>query len=298
MPGVSCVRPACDPGCATRGSRRRGRPAQVGRLGLLVVAVVAGTVLVVAMSSLPGFGRTRRALWAQGRASTWVRRALGVRLRVIGAPRSGPSLVVANHVSFLDILVLSGSAPMRMVAKSEVRHWPLIGGLARRCGVLFLDRSTLRRLPATVDGMTAVLRSGYRVQVFPEATTRCGGAMDVFKRAAFQSALDAAVVVSPVAVGYGDADGRSTAPAFVGAETLLDCLRRVLATRGLTATVQWLPVIPAIAGTGRRAVDRRTTARLAQAALARALEIPVIEPARMPTAQAEPSPRTYQRLAA
>lgn len=274
-----CVRPACTAACASPGTRRRGPLGRAGRAVLLAIAVCCGTALVVLMSTIPGFGRVRRALWAQGRACTWVRRALGVRVRIVGAPRSGPSLVVGNHISFLDILVLSGVAPMRMVAKAEVRSWPLIGGLARRCGALFLDRDRPRRLPETVREMAAALRSGYRVQVFPEGTTRCGDALAVFRRASFQAALDAAVVVSPVAIGYADEQGRCTAPAFLGEETLLDCLRRVLATRGLSATVSWLPAIPAIAGTGLAAADRRSVARLAQNAVARLLGIPVVWPA-------------------
>jgi 1-acyl-sn-glycerol-3-phosphate acyltransferase len=109
-------------------------------------------------------------------------RALGIRLDMRGTPRSGPGLVVGNHVSWLDILALTASAPMRQVAKSEVASWPIIGTMARRSGAIFVRRDSWRQLPAMVEEMTTALRQGEKVQVFPEATTRCGGAIAEFRR--------------------------------------------------------------------------------------------------------------------
>ncbi|WP_157695111.1 lysophospholipid acyltransferase family protein [Nakamurella panacisegetis] len=245
----------------------------------LTVALTVGAVFIAVCSSVPGPGRAGRGSWAQHKASRWVLRAVGVRLSVHGAPRSGPSLVVGNHVSWLDILALSASAPMRMVAKSEVARWPLIGRSAARTGTLFLERKRLRELPQAVADMTAALRSGSRVQVFPEATTRCGGALDRFHRAPFQAAINAGVVISPVTVQYLDGDDAGiTSAAFVGDETLASSVRRVLRTPRTTVQVHWLRPIPAIAGTGRDHVDRARVAALAQNAVARNLGLPVRRP--------------------
>jgi 1-acyl-sn-glycerol-3-phosphate acyltransferase len=125
--------------------------------------------------------------------------------------------------------------------------------------------------------MTTALRQGAKVQVFPEATTRCGGALGEFRRAAFQAAIDAAVVVLPATLSYRDRDGRQTAaPAFVGDETLIASIRRTVAVTGLEITVRWLSPIPAIAGTGQWARDRANVARGVELAVARDLGVPVV----------------------
>ena len=288
---TTCRRPACGTGCIAPPVAGAGAGHQMLRVLALVLALFGGVLLVAVATSIPGYRRYRRGTWAVRHAARWVLRALGVRLVVHGGPRSGPSLVVGNHVSWLDILALAGCAPMLMVAKSEVRSWPVIGGAAVRAGTIFLRRNELRSLPGTVEQMTAALRSGLRVQVFPEATTRCGGAMGEFHRAAFQAALDAAVVVSPVTIGYS-LDGRpgTTVPAFLGDESLVDSLRRVLAARRIEVTVRWLTPIPAIAGTGRDHVDRATVTRLAQQAVAGSLAVPVVHRTRNTSASAAGMP--------
>ena len=285
----TCRRPVCTKACIQPPLTRAGRARQLIRGLALVAALGTGVIIIVALTAIPGFRRSRRGIWAVQHAARWVLRALGVRIAVHGAPRSGPSLVVGNHVSWLDILVLAGCSPMVMVAKSEVRNWPVIGGAAVRAGTIFLRRNGLRSLPGTVEEITAALRSGLRVQVFPEATTRCGGALGEFHRAAFQAAINAAVVVSPVTVDYAQ-DGRrgTTAPAFVGDESLLASVRRVLAARRIDVEVRWLPPIPAIAGTGRHHLDRATVARLAQNAVASGLVLPVVHRSRVPAQPAQP----------
>ena len=272
-----CRRPVCAEACIQPPLTRAGAARQLLRGLGLAVALGAGVLTICAATSIPGYRRRRRGSWAVRHAARWVLRALGVRTTVQGAPRSGPSLVVGNHVSWLDILVLAGCTPMVMVAKSEVRSWPVIGGAAVRAGTIFLQRNALRALPGTVEEITAALRSGLRVQVFPEGTTRCGGAVGAFHRAAFQAAINAAVVVSPVAVDYVEDGHRgTTGPAFVGEESLLDSLRRVLAAERIDVTVRWLTPIPAIAGTGRHHLDRATVARLAQNAVAKSLAVPIV----------------------
>lgn len=274
---TDCRRPVCETACAAAPARPIGVPQQVFRLAALLLALGAGALLLALVTALPGYRRRRRGAWALQQMSRWVLRSLGIRRTVHGAPRSGPSLVVGNHVSWLDILVLGGCAPMLMVAKSDVRGWPLVGPFAVRVGSIFLDRNRLRTLPDTVAEMTSALRSGMRVQVFPEGTTRCGGAVGEFSRAAFQAAIAAAVVVSPVTLRYtDDQQAPTTTPAFVGTESLLDSFRRVVAAPRIEVTVRWLAPIPAIAGTGRDHLDRATVARLAQRAVAARLGIPVV----------------------
>jgi 1-acyl-sn-glycerol-3-phosphate acyltransferase len=237
------------------------------RVAMRLTAVVS--VLLAAIAAAPMLPARIRARWlrACSRAMLW---SAGVRLRVIAASSPWPGgrgaaggmLVVANHVSWIDVLALSAVAPVRLLAKREVGDWPLIGGLARRAGALFVDRARLGALRGTVAALTAALRAGDCVAVFPEGTTWCGVAAGPFRRAAFQAAIDAGAPVRPVAVAFRHADG-STAhtAAFVGAQTLLDSMLRVLRTPGLTCE---LTVLPPLAPTG----DRRDLARRAQEAIA------------------------------
>lgn len=272
-----CRRPVCSASCASPPEAPLGAVHQLLRLFALVVTVTAGAVVVAAATGVPGYRRAQRGAWALQLVARCVLRSIGVRRTVHGGPRSGPSLVVGNHISWLDILALGSCAPMVMVAKSEVRLWPIIGSAAVRVGTIFLRRNQLRTLPDTVAAMTSALRSGLRVQVFPESTTRCGGALGEFHRAAFQAAIAAAVVVSPVTIGYTDGQrNRITAPAFLGKESLVASFRRVLATPRIEVTVRWLSPIPAIAGTGRDHIDRATVARLTEKAVAAALGISTV----------------------
>ena len=158
---VGCHRSACEARCAADCATTglvRSVPAQWFRLTLFGAAVVLGWLLVVAAAA----GGTERSQRRGGRAvrasSRMTLRALGIELDTRGKPRSGAGLVVGNHVSWLDILVLTASTAMRPVATSEVAAWRVVGTLARRSGTLFLRRESWRQLPALVENMTTALR--------------------------------------------------------------------------------------------------------------------------------------------
>ncbi|MDX5568376.1 lysophospholipid acyltransferase family protein [Streptomyces sp. ID05-04B] len=261
LPAAPCTPRACVRATASR----TGVPRAVLRLTAVVVLVLAGVALAPLGGLVPA-GVVRR--W-----SRTVVRAAGVRVRVTGAsaPAAGGLLLVANHISWLDVPLLAGVRPARMLAKAEIRRWPVAGALAARGGVLFIDRDRLRALPATVERIAQVLRSGHAVAVFPEGSTWCGRAQGHFRRAVFQAALDAGARVQPVRIGYRDVAGAlSTAAAFVGDDTLFVSLWRVVSTRGLVAEVEVLPVL---AADGHR--DRRA---LAEAAGTGVLDAPPARP--------------------
>lgn len=284
------MRPLTDPGCHRLPGPRAAcvagcvAPAddQVGQLETLWRIVRLASVLTFALpvtlivAALPGYGRQRRRSLMLQWLCRRVLAAVGVRLTVVGTVRTGPGLVVANHTSWLDVLALTAGAPLVPVAKAEVVDWPVIGAVARECGAIFLRRRRFRDLPEAVAAMTLLLRQGHRVQVFPEATTRCGRAVGEFHRAAFQAAIDAAVVVQPAALRLTQGERPTTATAFVGDEALAESLWRTLRMRDVRVELRWLRPIPAIAGTGRAAVDRAVVARLAENAVARALRQEVV----------------------
>jgi 1-acyl-sn-glycerol-3-phosphate acyltransferase len=237
---------ACGPSCRTGGEAAAGAARTSLRLAGGFGVLLAG-LLTVPLLRGAAAGTVARALLA----------VLGVRVSRRGpAPRPG-SLLVANHVSWLDILALVALGAPQLVAKREVGGWPGIGWLAAATGTIFVDRGRPRSLPATVAQVGAALRAGRSVAVFPEGTTFCGVNRGRFRPAMFQAAIDAGAPVVPIAITYD-----STAAAFIGDDTLWSSARRVAGLRSLTVTLIFAPALRPAPG-----ADRRVLARAAQASV-------------------------------
>ncbi|MEU9419317.1 lysophospholipid acyltransferase family protein [Streptomyces sp. NPDC048272] len=276
LPTAPCTPEAC--------AGHEGPTASVPHAVLRLAGAVALVLLAVLMAApvrlLPA--RPRHAL-VRGWSAALVA-SLGIRITVHGsAGAGGGRLIVANHISWLDIPLVTAVLPCRMLAKSEIGAWPVLGGLAARAGTLFIERDRLRALPDTVETLTRALLAGDRVTVFPEGSTWCGRAQGPFRRAAFQSALDARVPVQPIRLAYRLSGGGEPAgaPAFVGDDPLTASLWRIARARGVRADVWLLPRIPP----GRHE-DRRDLAAAAQAAVHAEAARPV--PAARPVHTAEP----------
>lgn len=170
---------------------------------------------------------------------------VGVTLRGADALRDGPLLVVANHVSWLDVYLLNALAPARFVAKSEVRRWPLVGPIAAAFGTFFIVRGSYRDAARVKDAIAAALRRGERVVVFPEGTTTDGTRVAPFYAALLQAAIDAGVPVQPIAIRYVGPDGApDAAAAFVDDMSFATSLARILGRRRLVADVHIAPAFP------------------------------------------------------
>lgn len=193
--------------------------------------------------------------------------ALGVDIVMdAGAGAKIPAgLVVANHVSFLDIFVINAVVPVSFVAKSEVARWPLIGWLTARTDNLFIERGRGQAAQRTRKHMAERLAHGRRLALFPEGTTTPGAAVLPFHAALLQSAIDSQVPVVCLALAYRTPQGEATtAPAYVDADSLWDCLWRIACSDGLVARL-------APAGVLEAGVDRRALAHQAHACVSRAL---------------------------
>ncbi|MCX4668850.1 1-acyl-sn-glycerol-3-phosphate acyltransferase [Streptomyces sp. NBC_01381] len=225
----------CTPACATR-SAPPVPPVPPGE----VARRYAALAYEIGKGAAQG-GRLAepRALRARARgvlAALGVRPAAELDRLTVGGGTTG-TLIVANHISWLDVVALLAVEPVTVLAKREVGRWPVVGTLARRAGTQFIDRDGLRQLPDVVAELAAALRSGRSVAVFPQATTWCSVSGGRFRRATFQAAADAGAPVRPVTIRYEQHGTPSTAAAFLGDETFAASLHRVARAGGLTVRI-------------------------------------------------------------
>ncbi|MDO5626383.1 MAG: lysophospholipid acyltransferase family protein [Pseudomonadota bacterium] len=175
--------------------------------------------------------------WARAFLHVW-----RIDLQVRGAPPAqGPLLLVANHISWLDILVLHAAGFCRFVSKADVKDWPLLGMMATGAGTLYIARDSRRDALRVVHHMRDALARGEVVAVFPEGTTSDGMTLLPFHANLIQAALSAAAPVMPVALEFIDSRSgqMSTAPMYIGDQTLLQSVWRTLTTPGLRAVVSY-----------------------------------------------------------
>ena len=177
------------------------------------------------------------------RVTAWAQAMLGrlnIELQIVGElPANGPLLLVANHISWLDILVVHAVRHCRFISKSDIRNWPLIGTLATAAGTLYIHRESRRDAMRVVHSMASALQAGDVLAVFPEGTTGDGHDVLPFHGNLLQAAISVNVPVQPVALRFVDrvSNQASLAPCYIGDETLLTSLWRTLCSRDLRAVV-------------------------------------------------------------
>lgn len=180
---------------------------------------------------------------------------LAIELIVEGDPPShGPVLLVSNHISWLDIVVLHAARHCRFVSKADVQHWPVVGTLANGAGTLYVERESRRDAMRVMHHMAERLTAGDVLAVFPEGTTGDGTTVLAFHANMLQSAIAAQAQVQPVGLQFRDAatGAVSFAPCYVGDDTLMQSLWRTLKSQGVQAVVRY-GVPQAADGRDRRA---------------------------------------------
>ena len=188
----------------------------------------------------------------------------------VAEPSQDAVLLVANHLSWLDILVIQSIMPGVFVAKSEVRRWPLIGPLAHACATIFVDRSSARSARSMVDRSVQALQDGWCVVAFPEGTSSDGRSLGTFHANIFECAIRSGTAVQTLTLQYQDRrSGQIATDAhFTGDTTMLSSLLRVMGCSTLSAQVH---VGERIAAQGH---TRKTLARQAHHQMRAQLSLP------------------------
>ncbi len=231
----------------------------------IVRAIGHGIVgMLIILFRFPGMDQAARnarvELWAQDAL-----RVLGIELEVRGNRPSGPVLIVSNHVSWLDIVVMHATRHCRFIAKSEIEKWPLIGTLSTAAGTLYIERASRRDASRMVETMAQSLRNGDVLAVFPEGTTSDGSGLLPFHSNLLQSAIKAPAPVVPFALRFVDAASGefSLAPAYVGDLSLAVSIWRTVTAPPLKAIVSIGDPIP-VEGEDRRSITAKVEAEVAR----------------------------------
>ena len=178
-------------------------------------------------------------------------------------------VLVANHVSWLDIFVLNAVQPARFIAKAELRRWPFIGWLIAGVGTLFIERSRRRHTHEINRHVGAALAGGDVVAIFPEGTTSEGIDVQPFHGSLLQPVIDAGGQVQPVAIRYRLASGSPTiVPAYLEDVSFLGSVWRITAERAMVVELTFAAAIPAAKQ------HRRALARASETAIRAALGLP------------------------
>ena len=206
-------------------------------LALLHIFIGFVTVLLV----FPRLGVEQRQMRVQAWSRGMLRR-IGIELVVKGQPdMRGPLMLVANHISWLDITSLHAARFCRFVSKADIAQWPFIGKLASGIGTLFLERTSRRDAMRVVHHMASSLRAGDVLAVFPEGTTSDGRSLLPFHANLFEAAIVANVPVQPVALQFIDriTGQPSFAPCYINDDTLMGSVWRTLTTPGITVVINF-----------------------------------------------------------
>ena len=215
-------------------------PRLLWRLLLIALHLLTGCTLAF----LTGMFFTQPKSWHRPIVRWWLHglaSRLNLDVNVHGTPTTGVSLWVSNHVSWMDIPVLGGIAPVDFLSKAEGAKWPLIGRLAQAVGTLFIQRGSGDS--ARVQGsMKSALAANRSVLFFPEATTTDGHRVQRFFPKLFAVACDTDCKVQPIVICYRQGDALHPLAPFIGNDDLVPHLFNVLAGERIRVDVQFLPV--------------------------------------------------------
>ncbi len=172
---------------------------------------------------------------------------LGIQVQIHGTPILKTALLVANHISWLDIIALRSVCNTVFLAKSEVRSWPVLGFLAALSGTQFISRNRPRAIRRTMAKLTKLLKEGHNVTLFPEGTTLDGHSVGPFHAALFQSAIDSGRPIQPLGLCYTRQTKIDPLVPFIGDDPFLNHLWRILGLEHIQLDIYSTPPITPVA---------------------------------------------------
>lgn len=155
------------------------------------------------------------------------------------------TLFVANHISWTDIHALNSIVPLRFIAKSEIKSWPVFGYLAIKANALFIDRGKRQDAARIINTTALSLEAGNNLCFFPEGTTTDGTAIKPFKSSLIQAAIQTNATIWPVAIRYPGPNGKAnTAIAYAGETSMRESMQQILSQKNPVVELHFLaPII-------------------------------------------------------
>jgi 1-acyl-sn-glycerol-3-phosphate acyltransferase len=228
-------------------------------IGLMMVGIVFPRVSPATRAQLTGW-------WARK-----LLRILNIVLSVHGVrpvARTRNLIIAANHVSWVDIFVISAAHPARFVAKSEIRDWPIAGWLSEKAGTIFIRRTRRSDTAKINDLIHAALSEGASIGLFPEGTTTSGDKLLKFHTSLFEPAVVNSATLAPAAICYWSRNGeRNEAVAFVGELSFAESISLIIRQKSMIAELSFAAHIEA------KGVNRRELALQAESAVAAMLGV-------------------------
>lgn len=193
-------------------------------------------------------------------------RILGIRLEVKGKLyKAKPAIYLANHASYIDIIIVCSLLPAICVSKAEVKRWPVFGHVARLAGTIFITRE-IKDTRKNLETIANVLRQGKSILMFPEGTTSDGNRVLPFKssflKVVEEDISDTPITVQPITIIYSQANGKPLSPserntfAWFGDDTLLVHVWNLLKVKHSVVEVIYHPIIE-----GHSITDRKSLAQ-------------------------------------
>lgn len=236
---------------------------------LVVIWIMSSLLAVIIVFPLVSL-RVRNAM--NRRWSQTLLFICGVRVRVRGRPEcTDASLWVANHVSWLDIFILSSVRSVIFIAKSDIRRWPVIGWMVAGAGTIFLERGHRHAIKHVSRQMQARFIGGQAVGLFPEGTTSIGFDVAPFHSSLFEPAIYTQACIQPIALRFLHRGRRSGHAAFVGKQSLVQNLWCLLSTTQVAIELEFLP---AISSAKSQELGRGKTSSLAHQIIRKAIRAP------------------------
>lgn len=238
------------------------------RIFLLTLHIAVGTIILATIWVFCEQATREQLIrwWSKG-----VLRRFNIKVVIHGKPPKlgeASGMILANHISWIDIYAVNSVIPVRFIAKSDINTWPVFGYLARKSGTIFINRTSRKDTARIVNKTAESLLNGNNVAFFPEGTTTDGTTLGNFKSSLVQAAINANATIKPLAIRYPNLDGSPNQKlAYAGETTMAESMMQALITKQPTVELHFLPPIDSQSG------NRQLITQKAYVAIAKALGI-------------------------